>query len=380
MSKIIPTYPQKAQRSQRFTFGGKQWICRYTWRERPGAWYFDLFYADGTPAMLGRRLIGGMSPDASIYNEAFPPGKFFTYGPEVYTRYDLNQSLLPMFIPNEEIIAPDDEFEVFVLEGDQSPPFEPVDPPGFCEIMAQIKAATGGTFDDLLLYIDVMVYACDELFIGDDPYVQLDEWYNEGPFEGSNSFDSPIGDVTKVLAMDYDGVKYVRTNKEGGLETGFHVNAGDGTNTNAMLLAFRLKNVPSSTRNVYRMGTVSGNFYIRANSDQTLTISGIAGTIPYEIDQLYVVYMQTDGAGNSFIYVDDDYHDSSVEFSVQTKTFRIGEAGSVTGLDLEFVTVIVDRAPGSTVDNLVLNTSRVKQVCDALSLYYGYAGGLQDVL
>jgi len=47
---------------------------------------------------------------------------------------------------------------------------------------------------------------------------------------------------------------------------------------------------------------------------------------------------------------------------------------------LETVVVIVNRAPGSDVANLTLTTERVVQACDALSQFYGYTGGLQDVL
>lgn len=103
MGLILAGYPAEPQHIQTVALGGVDFRVRCTWRERTRAWYLDLYAADGTPLVVGRRLSPGWAPYAGIQTAGMPDGVVWVRGPNDYARDDLGASLRIAFYGYDEL-------------------------------------------------------------------------------------------------------------------------------------------------------------------------------------------------------------------------------------------------------------------------------------
>lgn len=113
MAETVQTFPDQFSITVQMTWGDRQVSMRTIWRRRPGAWYIDLFEADGTPIVFGRRMSPSFSPTNGFGFEGdqLPRDRqLFTVGPnDPYLQSALGTvletDLLPLLVTDEEVAA-----------------------------------------------------------------------------------------------------------------------------------------------------------------------------------------------------------------------------------------------------------------------------------
>lgn len=107
MGQIITVYPALPSFRQSVTLGGTQYSLRLTWRDRPAAWYADLWTAAGAPVWLGQRVTPGWPLGTGLEPVGKPDGALMVRGPSGgYNRHDLGQTVQIVFYPADELPAP----------------------------------------------------------------------------------------------------------------------------------------------------------------------------------------------------------------------------------------------------------------------------------
>jgi|SRR5688572_24228474 len=76
--KLTISYDDPAHR-QTVPLEGALYEVRLVYRERTGAWYLDLWDADGNELLRGRRLSPNSSPQLGMITDG-PPGALFAVG------------------------------------------------------------------------------------------------------------------------------------------------------------------------------------------------------------------------------------------------------------------------------------------------------------
>ena len=119
MPREITTRSDLRKHRQRVELDGTEYRVVLTWRQRPRAWYMDLYTGGGDPIALGRRLSPGWSPQRTASDERLPPGALLVAGPEGYSRTDLGDRLRLLYYTEDEIASlpdpvPDAPVEVTV--------------------------------------------------------------------------------------------------------------------------------------------------------------------------------------------------------------------------------------------------------------------------
>jgi hypothetical protein len=105
-TSILPGYPNLPEHSYVVTLGEARYRVTLIWRERPASWYMDLHTQDGTELVLGKRLAPGWSPLAGAdLGEHAPDGLLYCRGPDNYSRMDLGDTLVLVYVPQEDIDA-----------------------------------------------------------------------------------------------------------------------------------------------------------------------------------------------------------------------------------------------------------------------------------
>lgn len=103
MGQILPAFPVLPQHEFRVVMGAAEFAVRLTWRARPACWYMDLYAADGTALLLGRRLSAQGSPWHSMRVPGLPDGELFVSGLDAYARTDLGAEVQVVFYPTAEL-------------------------------------------------------------------------------------------------------------------------------------------------------------------------------------------------------------------------------------------------------------------------------------
>jgi hypothetical protein len=105
MGRVINGFPELPSHTQTVVLGLSQFVVRFTFRERTGAWYLDLRTVDGQAIILGRRLSVDWLPLFGLSSDLAPDGVLFVRGPDGYVREDLGEDLLLIFYPLSELPA-----------------------------------------------------------------------------------------------------------------------------------------------------------------------------------------------------------------------------------------------------------------------------------
>lgn len=103
MGREIHGFPELPSHTQTVVLGASQFTIRFTFRDRTGAWYLDLWTVDGDPVILGRRLSVDWSPLLGLALDNAPEGVLFVRGPDGYVREELGDDLLLIFYPLSEL-------------------------------------------------------------------------------------------------------------------------------------------------------------------------------------------------------------------------------------------------------------------------------------
>jgi len=105
VGQIVTVYPEQPSHRQTLVLGDTQYSLRLTWRERPAAWYADLWQADGTPVWLGQRVTPGWALGGGLTPAGKPAGALLVRGPSDYGRYDLGDTVQIVFYADDELPA-----------------------------------------------------------------------------------------------------------------------------------------------------------------------------------------------------------------------------------------------------------------------------------
>ena len=203
----------------------------------------------------------------------------------------------------------------------------------FCDSMHYLKQ------EDINLGVtDLFVYACESEVLGTTP---VEIWVNGLGGEGYDpiNFDSPVGDPSKINFVEVGGKHFVQTDKSGGLES---VEVVESTgDTTQIYGSFVIRNVPASQQLVFAVGNNAGSFSIKANSDQTLTVSGVATPIAYEIDKVYVFYAFSsaidEGADSVFFLDGTEYVCEIDHFETTGERIYLGSSGALDGVTVDHI-------------------------------------------
>ena len=208
-----------------------------------------------------------------------------------------------------------------------------VDTTEFCPGMSYLKY-----YAPYLGSRDVFVFACEAEVEGTTP---VEIWINEFAGEGVTpiNFDTPVGDSSKINFVDVGGKHFVQTDKSGGLESFDEIETtGD---TTQIYGSFVIRNVPATTQLVFAIGNNVNSFSIKAKSDQTLEVSGVASSIPYDIDKVYVFYAYSSGideaADSIFILDDTEYVCTIDHFETTGEKGYVGSSGAVDGVKVDHI-------------------------------------------
>lgn len=204
----------------------------------------------------------------------------------------------------------------------------------FCANMYQIK------YGDYGIPAQFFVYACEDQLEGTNP---VEVWYGySGGDLGGIDFDTIAGDSSKITFVDVGGKHFVRTDKQGGMSTFGTLETNDIIQIYG---AFVLRNVTTSDQLIFAAGNNANSFTITAKSDQTLEINGVASTIPYTLDQVYVFYAYSsgvdEGANSVFILDDQEYVCTIDHFDIDNEKCYLSEAGDASGLQADHITYVV---------------------------------------
>ncbi len=93
MGGALPGFPLSPRHRFRVALGDAVFGVVMTWRERCAAWYVDLYDADGTALITGRRVSPGTSPWADVVADALPESVVVAVGPDPYDRAALGAAL-----------------------------------------------------------------------------------------------------------------------------------------------------------------------------------------------------------------------------------------------------------------------------------------------
>lgn len=115
--KKLAVQPALAQHRQTVALGDALYDVRLTWRARLGAWYLDLYDADGALLVGERRVEPGWGPLWGLAIEGAPTIALVVIGPTPYRREDLGGALQILLVGADElpeIAAADDGITVQV--------------------------------------------------------------------------------------------------------------------------------------------------------------------------------------------------------------------------------------------------------------------------
>lgn len=104
MPRVIPGFP--ADPAHRLTVdvdGAGPVILRYRYNARLASWYVDLFAADGSPIVLGRRLSPASRPWADLARTV--PARVIVEGSDGYAREALGVDLALVSYSAAEVAA-----------------------------------------------------------------------------------------------------------------------------------------------------------------------------------------------------------------------------------------------------------------------------------
>lgn len=96
------------------TLGDETMRYRRTWRPRLRAWYVDIWHADGTPVILGRRLSVGQTLQGGL--PINPGAVILVIGPDEYGREDLGDRLEEIVIDFDELPDVEGEDDGFIAD------------------------------------------------------------------------------------------------------------------------------------------------------------------------------------------------------------------------------------------------------------------------
>ena len=121
MAETVQTFPDQFAILITMTWGDRQIDVRFTWRERQGSWYIDLFEDDGTPIVFGRRLSANGTPVSGFGFEGdeLPRDRqLFIAGPrDPYPQFDLGTDFA-----NELALVLATQAEVDAAKAAEAPP------------------------------------------------------------------------------------------------------------------------------------------------------------------------------------------------------------------------------------------------------------------
>lgn len=105
MADILRGFPDLPVQTQRVSLGETEFSVRLRWRRRLNQWTIDLYTADGTPLLVGRRVTPGAAAYiADRYRLADgPDGALLASGRDPYVQADLGTVLELTFFTSAEL-------------------------------------------------------------------------------------------------------------------------------------------------------------------------------------------------------------------------------------------------------------------------------------
>lgn len=114
---ILPAFPQHPDHRFTVKLAGVLFRLRFVYRPRLRAWYFDLFAADETPLVHGRRVSAGWAPLLALPVAGAPDGYLWVRGADSYAQADLGDSVRLVFYARDEIPTAADDGDPIVELG-----------------------------------------------------------------------------------------------------------------------------------------------------------------------------------------------------------------------------------------------------------------------
>lgn len=107
MADIIPLSPELLRYETRMNVAGVELVFELQWRERVQAWYLSIREEDGTPVLLGRRIVAEWSPTLRRRTTQLPDGLFLVArqgdGLEPAGKTELGKDVLFYFLSEAEV-------------------------------------------------------------------------------------------------------------------------------------------------------------------------------------------------------------------------------------------------------------------------------------
>lgn len=103
--EVLQAFPGVPSFRYRVTLDGVRFDVRFTWFERRRGWFLDVWTADGTPIVSGRRLSPGSSPLIGLGLDDDPAGLLYVSGPDPYNQADLGASLRVVYVSSADLVS-----------------------------------------------------------------------------------------------------------------------------------------------------------------------------------------------------------------------------------------------------------------------------------
>ena len=106
MSQVLRTFQSLPVNEQIVTLDDVQYRLRMRWAERLQSWFLDIYAADGTALVVGRRMAGDSSPYSARFRlTGGPAGTIIVTGRDPYLREDLGTALEVVYFTEAETAA-----------------------------------------------------------------------------------------------------------------------------------------------------------------------------------------------------------------------------------------------------------------------------------
>lgn len=103
MPRLLPTFADLPAYSYAVDLDGVRHRLRFRWFDRLGAWYLDLYTADGEPLLEGARLSPGWGPWAGLARADLPAGQLYVRGVDPYTRDALGDAVELVYLTADDV-------------------------------------------------------------------------------------------------------------------------------------------------------------------------------------------------------------------------------------------------------------------------------------
>lgn len=103
--RILPAFPRQASHEYRIVLGEQTYRVRLVWRWRLVGWYLDVWQADGTAVIVGRRVSAGYLTVPDLATTGALGDLIFAAGTEITAQDQLGAGLALIHFTRDELPA-----------------------------------------------------------------------------------------------------------------------------------------------------------------------------------------------------------------------------------------------------------------------------------